>query len=68
MSTALRTTAADWRALGTGVRLVVTDPALLDSCNLLLARYLAEVAGPAWQRAAAPATTPTARSAWYAAP
>lgn len=40
----LRTTAAaDWRALGTGVRLVVTDPALLDSCNLLLARYLAEV-------------------------
>ncbi|MGW6907634.1 FAD:protein FMN transferase [Streptomyces sp. NPDC054940] len=44
MSNALRTTAAaDWRALGTGVRLVVTDPALLDSCNLLLARYLAEV-------------------------
>jgi len=39
-----RTTAAtDWRALGTGVRLVVTDPALLDSCNLLLARHLAEV-------------------------
>ncbi|MDO0911368.1 FAD:protein FMN transferase [Streptomyces sp. DT2A-34] len=44
MSTALRTTAAtDWRALGTSVRLVVTDPALLDSCNLLLARHLAEV-------------------------
>ncbi|MFJ9712356.1 FAD:protein FMN transferase [Streptomyces sp. NPDC101234] len=42
--TALRTTAAtDWRALGTTVRLVVTDPALLDSCNLLLARQLAEV-------------------------
>ncbi|MFF4504168.1 FAD:protein FMN transferase [Streptomyces sp. NPDC001401] len=39
-----RTTAAtDWRALGTSVRLVVTDPALLDSCNLLLARHLAEV-------------------------
>ncbi|NNN35518.1 FAD:protein FMN transferase [Streptomyces sp. S3(2020)] len=39
-----RTTAAtEWRALGTGVRLVVTDPALLDSCNLLLARHLAEV-------------------------
>ncbi|WP_329334078.1 FAD:protein FMN transferase [Streptomyces sp. NBC_00663] len=37
------TAAADWRALGTGVRLVVTDPALLDSCNLLLARHLAEV-------------------------
>ncbi|MEU9154903.1 FAD:protein FMN transferase [Streptomyces sp. NPDC048417] len=35
--------AADWRALGTTVRLVVTDPALLDSCNLLLARQLAEV-------------------------
>ncbi|MFG2552404.1 FAD:protein FMN transferase [Streptomyces sp. NPDC048581] len=44
MSRLPRTTAAaDWRALGTGVRLVVTDPALLDSCNLLLARYLAEV-------------------------
>ncbi|MDV9173310.1 FAD:protein FMN transferase, partial [Streptomyces sp. W16] len=43
-TTTLRTTAAaDWRALGTGVRLVVTDPALLDSCNLLLARHLAEV-------------------------
>ena len=43
-ATALRTTAAaDWRALGTSVRLVVTDPALLDSCNLLLARHLAEV-------------------------
>ncbi|WP_019074802.1 FAD:protein FMN transferase [Streptomyces hokutonensis] len=42
--TTLRTTAAaDWRALGTTVRLVVTDPALLDSCNLLLARHLAEV-------------------------
>ncbi|MEV5847365.1 FAD:protein FMN transferase [Streptomyces sp. NPDC051985] len=41
---ALRTTAAaEWRALGTTVRLVVTDPALLDSCNLLLARQLAEV-------------------------
>lgn len=39
-----RTTAAvEWRALGTTVRLVVTDPALLDSCNLLLARLLAEV-------------------------
>ncbi|WP_416986444.1 FAD:protein FMN transferase [Streptomyces sp. T028] len=39
-----RTTAAtDWRALGTTVRLVVTDPALLESCNLLLARHLAEV-------------------------
>jgi len=39
-----RTTAAtEWRALGTGVRLVVTEPALLDSCNLLLARHLAEV-------------------------
>ncbi|MFD6306574.1 FAD:protein FMN transferase, partial [Streptomyces sp. NPDC060223] len=37
------TAAADWRALGTSVRLVTTDPALLDSCNLLLARYLAEV-------------------------
>ncbi|WP_210592835.1 FAD:protein FMN transferase [Streptomyces sp. GESEQ-35] len=44
MSTPLRTTAAaDWHALGTSVRLVVTDPALLDSCNLLLARHLAEV-------------------------
>ncbi|GAA4075423.1 FAD:protein FMN transferase [Streptomyces shaanxiensis] len=44
MSTAPRTTAAaDWRALGTSVRLVVTDPVLLDSCNLLLARHLAEV-------------------------
>ncbi|KOU59242.1 thiamine biosynthesis protein [Streptomyces sp. MMG1533] len=43
-ATAPRTTAAtDWRALGTTVRLVVTDPALLDSCNLLLARHLAEV-------------------------
>ncbi|MFJ6083116.1 FAD:protein FMN transferase [Streptomyces sp. NPDC092369] len=42
--TAPRTTAAaEWRALGTGVRLVVTAPALLDSCNLLLARLLAEV-------------------------
>ena len=38
-----RPTAAEWRALGTTVRLVVTDPALLDSCNLLLARQLAEV-------------------------
>ncbi|MFE9768535.1 FAD:protein FMN transferase [Streptomyces sp. NPDC005808] len=37
------TAAADWRALGTSVRLVTTDPALLDSCNLLLARFLAEV-------------------------
>ncbi|MER6227452.1 FAD:protein FMN transferase [Streptomyces sp900105755] len=37
------TAAAEWRALGTTVRLVVTDPALLDSCNLLLARQLAEV-------------------------
>ncbi|KUN96315.1 FAD:protein FMN transferase [Streptomyces caeruleatus] len=35
--------AADWRALGTSVRLVVTDPVLLESCNLLLARHLAEV-------------------------
>ncbi|MFC8515085.1 FAD:protein FMN transferase [Streptomyces sp. NPDC057257] len=46
MSTLLQprtTAAADWRALGTTVRLVVTDPALLDSCNLLLARHLAEV-------------------------
>jgi len=44
MSTAVRpTAAADWRALGTSVRLVTTDPALLDSCNLLLARHLAEV-------------------------
>ncbi|MEV0736282.1 FAD:protein FMN transferase [Streptomyces sp. NPDC050549] len=42
-TTLRRTAAADWRALGTGVRLVVTDPALLDSCNLLLARHLAEV-------------------------
>ncbi|MEU6557586.1 FAD:protein FMN transferase [Streptomyces sp. NPDC046915] len=43
-TTGLRTTAAaEWRALGTRVRLVVTDPALLDSCNLLLARHLAEV-------------------------
>ncbi|MFE7272636.1 FAD:protein FMN transferase [Streptomyces sp. NPDC057623] len=43
MSTAPRTTAAaEWRALGTSVRLVVTDPVVLDSCNLLLARYLAE--------------------------
>lgn len=39
-----RTTAAtEWRALGTSVRLVVTDPALLASCDLLLARHLAEV-------------------------
>ncbi|MFJ9538843.1 FAD:protein FMN transferase [Streptomyces sp. NPDC101225] len=39
-----RTTAAvDRRALGTGVRLVVTDPAMLASCSLLLARHLAEV-------------------------
>jgi thiamine biosynthesis lipoprotein len=37
------TAAANWRALGTSVRLVVTDPALLDSCDLLLARHLAEV-------------------------
>jgi thiamine biosynthesis lipoprotein len=43
-TTAVRpTAAADWRALGTSVRLVTTDPALLDSCNLLLARRLAEV-------------------------
>ncbi|WP_327185361.1 FAD:protein FMN transferase [Streptomyces sp. NBC_01334] len=43
-SLASRTTAAaQWRALGTTVRLVVTDPALLESCNLLLARHLAEV-------------------------
>ncbi|MGW3101905.1 FAD:protein FMN transferase [Streptomyces sp. NPDC001100] len=42
-TTLRRTAAADWRALGTSVRLVVTDPALLDSCNLLLARHLAEV-------------------------
>ncbi|MDQ1048971.1 FAD:protein FMN transferase [Streptomyces sp. V4I2] len=35
------TAAAEGRALGTTVRLVVTDPALLDSCNLLLARHLA---------------------------
>lgn len=38
-----RTAAAQWRALGTTVRLVVTDPALLESCDLLLARHLAEV-------------------------
>ncbi|QYX77204.1 FAD:protein FMN transferase [Streptomyces akebiae] len=37
------TAATDWRALGTSVRLVTTDPTLLDSCNLLLARHLAEV-------------------------
>ncbi|MDX2934346.1 FAD:protein FMN transferase [Streptomyces ipomoeae] len=44
VSTTSRTTAAaDWRALGTSVRLVTTDPALLDSCNLLLARHLAEI-------------------------
>ncbi|MGW2233063.1 FAD:protein FMN transferase [Streptomyces sp. NPDC001759] len=46
MSGALRprtTAATEWRALGTTVRLVVTDPALLDSCNLLLARHLADV-------------------------
>ncbi|MET7476778.1 FAD:protein FMN transferase [Streptomyces sp. NPDC005648] len=46
MSTPLkpRTTAAtEWRALGTTVRLVVTDPAVLESCDLLLARHLAEV-------------------------
>ncbi|WP_149825642.1 FAD:protein FMN transferase [Streptomyces tailanensis] len=44
VSTTDRPTAAtDWRALGTSVRLVTTDPALLDSCNLLLARHLAEV-------------------------
>ncbi|WP_200303414.1 FAD:protein FMN transferase [Streptomyces adelaidensis] len=44
VSTTPRPTAAtDWRALGTSVRLVVTDPALLDSCNLLLVRHLAEV-------------------------
>ncbi|SEE58710.1 thiamine biosynthesis lipoprotein [Streptomyces sp. 3213] len=43
VTTLRRTAAADWRALGTTVRLVVTDPALLDSCNLLLARHLAEV-------------------------
>ncbi|MEV6173964.1 FAD:protein FMN transferase [Streptomyces sp. NPDC051954] len=44
MSASPRTTAAaDWRALGSSVRLVVTDPALLDSCNVLLARHLAEV-------------------------
>jgi hypothetical protein len=36
------TAATEWRALGTSVRLVVTGPALLDSCNLLLARHLAE--------------------------
>ncbi|MFJ6739923.1 FAD:protein FMN transferase [Streptomyces sp. NPDC091279] len=43
-STAARVTAAaDWRALGTAVRLVVTDPAMLETCNLLLACYLAEV-------------------------
>ncbi|WP_086749121.1 FAD:protein FMN transferase, partial [Streptomyces scabiei] len=43
-STTSRPTAAtDWRALGTSVRLVTTEPALLDSCNLLLARHLAEV-------------------------
>ncbi|MFE2419167.1 FAD:protein FMN transferase [Streptomyces hokutonensis] len=42
-TTLRRTAAAEWRALGTTVRLVVTDPALLDSCNLLLARHLAEV-------------------------
>jgi thiamine biosynthesis lipoprotein len=44
MSTLARpTAAAEWCALGTGVRLITTDPALLDSCNLLLARHLAEV-------------------------
>ncbi|WP_416975710.1 FAD:protein FMN transferase [Streptomyces sp. 4F14] len=37
------TAATEWRALGTTVRLVVTDPALLDPCDLLLARHLAEV-------------------------
>ncbi|MEW1780189.1 FAD:protein FMN transferase [Streptomyces sp. NPDC086777] len=37
------TAAAEWRALDTTVRLVVTDRTLLDSCNLLLARQLAEV-------------------------
>lgn len=37
------TAAADLRALGTAVRLVVTEPALLDTCGLLLARHLAEV-------------------------
>ncbi|MGW1028685.1 FAD:protein FMN transferase [Streptomyces sp. NPDC002577] len=37
------TASADWRALGTAVRLVTTDPRLLDTCNLLLARHLAEV-------------------------
>ncbi|MET8982841.1 FAD:protein FMN transferase [Streptomyces sp. NPDC004539] len=37
------TAATEWRALGTTVRLLVTDPALLDPCNLLLARHLAEV-------------------------
>ncbi|MFC3575247.1 FAD:protein FMN transferase [Streptomyces yaanensis] len=37
------TVGPDRRALGTSVRLVVTDPALLDSCNLFLARHLAEV-------------------------
>ncbi|MEU2286413.1 FAD:protein FMN transferase [Streptomyces sp. NPDC013178] len=37
------TAAAEWRALGTTVRVVVTDPSLLESCNLLLARQLAEV-------------------------
>ncbi|MGJ5800052.1 FAD:protein FMN transferase [Streptomyces europaeiscabiei] len=42
-TTSRPTAATDWRALGTSVRLVTTDPALLDSCNLLLARHLAEV-------------------------
>ncbi|MEH0575278.1 MULTISPECIES: FAD:protein FMN transferase [Streptomyces] len=37
------TAAAQWRALGTTVRVVVTDPALLESCNLILAGHLAEV-------------------------
>ncbi|MER5276235.1 FAD:protein FMN transferase [Streptomyces sp. NPDC002809] len=37
------TAAADWRALGTSVRLVTTDPAALGSCRRLLARHLAEV-------------------------
>ncbi|MER5180168.1 FAD:protein FMN transferase [Streptomyces sp. NPDC002896] len=40
---AITTASADWRALGTSVRLVTTDPRLLDTCNLLLARHLAEV-------------------------
>ena len=37
------TASADWHALGSRVRLVVTDPDHLDACRWLLARDLAEV-------------------------